>query len=44
MFVQLSRFSEIPYRYKKKYWEKVNQEWINVGIPPMTMTEEEKQR
>ena len=38
------RFDEIPYRYKSKYWEKVNEECSYVGIPPMTMTEKERNR
>ncbi|HID70428.1 MAG TPA: hypothetical protein EYP35_08220 [Desulfobacterales bacterium] len=39
-----SRYSEIPYKNIRQYWEKVNQECVNVDIPPMTMTEEERQR
>lgn len=38
------RYSDIPYKNKTQYWEIVNQECVNVGIPPMTMTEEERQR
>lgn len=38
------RYDEIPYRNKRQYWEKVNEECSYVGIPPMTMTEKERNK
>ncbi len=42
--VYIRRHTEIPYSRRNNYWEIINEERSNLGLPPNTMTEKERNR